>query len=162
MLADYTKAESIENSCQGIISAVKSSSLNFGIQETPFSIYISVRKSYNKSSNPNLKSKQQNGAFYDVKSELDYLQTKIKHLENSNEILQRNYEETLNEAESITNQNCNLQNQLEILGDRLAESEEKIEATVDYKVKAIAFEKRALQTKHEKLAAELKDKRNEN
>ena len=34
--------------CESIIDSVRSSHLNFSIQETPFSLYLTIRKSYSK------------------------------------------------------------------------------------------------------------------
>ena len=39
----------IQKSCNAILQEVRSSCLNFGIQETPHSIYLTIRKSLNKS-----------------------------------------------------------------------------------------------------------------
>ena len=41
----------IQNSCFSIINSVRSSPLNFSIQETPFSLYLTVRKSIAKCAN---------------------------------------------------------------------------------------------------------------
>jgi hypothetical protein len=38
----------IQEACNSIISGVRHSSLNYAINETPFSIYITVRKSGSK------------------------------------------------------------------------------------------------------------------
>ena len=38
----------IENYCENILSSVRSSNLNYSCQETPFSIYLTIRKSWSK------------------------------------------------------------------------------------------------------------------
>ena len=43
-------AEDIQNSCAKILSSVRNSNLNYSSQETPFSIYMTVRKSWNRKS----------------------------------------------------------------------------------------------------------------
>ena len=163
MAIDHLKQETIENSCQKIINSVRSFSLNFTFQETPFSIYFSVRKSLNKSLNQSLNLDIcPNGhieAVHLVKSEKDKLQSKIEALENANANLQRNYEESIDEAESIINQKNILE---EILNDKLADSEKKIEAIVTKKVTEISVEKKALQMKHEKVSAQFKELKHEN
>ena len=40
--------QNIETSCDLIMNSVRSSQLNFACQETPFSIYITIRKSQHK------------------------------------------------------------------------------------------------------------------
>ena len=53
---------SVQNSCDIVLRSFRESSLNFSMQETPFSIYISVRKSFFKHKDPYVKQ--------DVPSEL--------------------------------------------------------------------------------------------
>ena len=128
---------------------MRSSSLNFTFQETPFSIYFTVRKSLNQtlvqSSNLGLCPDRHIEVIHLVKSEKDELLSKIEFLANANETLQRNYEESTLEAESIINQNKNLEESLEILHDKLAASEKNIEAIVKKKVTEISVEKKDLQ-----------------
>ena len=38
----------IQKSCSEILNSVRNSKLNFSCQETPFSIYLTVRKSWNR------------------------------------------------------------------------------------------------------------------
>ena len=38
----------IQKSCSEILNSVRNSNLNFSCQETPFSIYLTVRKSWNR------------------------------------------------------------------------------------------------------------------
>ena len=159
---DHLKTRTIANSCQEIIDAVRSSLLNFSFQETPFSIYLTVRKSLNKCANQELSFKQQREAFSYVKSEQETIQSKIEILENANEMLKQNYEEALIEAETFANQKYDLETKLEILSEKLDVSEKRIETEVAKKVQSISVEKRALQLKHEKIVAEFKDLKNEN
>ena len=43
-----TSKKSIKISCENILNSVRSSNLNFSSSETPFSIYITIRKSHTK------------------------------------------------------------------------------------------------------------------
>ena len=40
---------SVKNSCDFIINSVRNSALNFSSQETPYSLYLTIRKSFVKS-----------------------------------------------------------------------------------------------------------------
>ena len=42
--------ENLKMSCDSVIDSVRASSLNFSCQETPFSFYITLRKSFRKAS----------------------------------------------------------------------------------------------------------------
>ena len=43
-----SKKQNIQSSCDTILHSVRSSNLNFSCQETPFSMYLTVRKSLSK------------------------------------------------------------------------------------------------------------------
>ena len=159
MVANLLVKQAIEHSYQEILSVVRSSRLNFAIQETPFSFYFTVRKSFNKSSDG---LSFQRVSTSRVENEQDSVQSKIKVLEEANEILRKDYEEALLETETLTKENECLENKLVILSDKLTESKDNIDTIVARKVKAISDEKRSLQIKHERVAADLKYVKNEN
>ena len=82
----------ISDKCTKILNQVRSSDLNFAIQETPFSMYLTIRKSLNKNcrnhssqvSNPHLISHCQHGRHSDKLSELC---TELEYLKTENENL---------------------------------------------------------------------------
>ena len=162
MVANIFKKQAIEHYYQEILSVVRSSPLNFAIQETPFSFYFTVRKSLNKSSDSDLFYHQQSVSTSRVEPEQDSVQSKIKVLEEANEILREEYEGSLLDTETLTKENQCLENKLVILSDKLTESENKIDTIVAQKVKAISEEKKSLQIKHERVVADLKYVKNEN
>ena len=159
MVVDHQQKQTIEFSCQEVVNAVRSSQLNFAIQETPFSLYFTVRKSLNKSSNCDFSFKQPNEH---LANEQETFQTKLKALQEANWILKKNYEEALLDAETFAKENHSLKNKIDILCEKLSKAEEKNEAIVAQKAKAINDEKKSLQTKHEKLIADFKCLKNEN
>ena len=89
----------IKKTCDSILNHVKSSPLNFSIQETPYSCYITIRKSFNKnflyqtdlseaSSRTQLKDD-----LIDSSEELAKLRNKITNLEAANDTLVKDYED---------------------------------------------------------------------
>ena len=57
---------SIGDSCNSLLQHIRDSGLNFSCQETPFSIYITVRKSYTQYRKENLASSLVNQVLHDV------------------------------------------------------------------------------------------------
>ena len=160
MATNKSKLETIEKSCDKIISAVRSSCLNFAVQETPFSIYFTIRKSLRKSSNLDLYLNQTKEVVHDSKIEI--LESKIASLQNTIETISRDYEESVDKAEALVKKNDTLEKQIEVLNENLFDAEHNIDTIVVNKVKAINSEKREIQTKHEKISLELKNLKHEN
>ena len=82
----------VQKSCDLVVNSVRASFLNFSIQETPYSLYLTIRKSFSKYSN-------QQTVCCDPSSELVILRVKFKSLEDANLSLKNNYEEAINECE---------------------------------------------------------------
>ena len=76
----------IENSCTKIIQTIKSSSLNFTAQETPFSLYVTIRKSLVKKYF-NCENVDQNENSSENVTDLDVLRSKCNILEAANKAL---------------------------------------------------------------------------
>ena len=89
---------SVQNSCDFVIRSVRDSFLNYSIQETPYSLYLTIRKSKVKDSPHQIFSGLQKNRVHEEKKVQD-LQIKLKSLEDSNRILQENYEEATNDSE---------------------------------------------------------------
>ena len=80
---------SVQNSCDFIINSVRNSSLNFSSQETPYSLYLTIRKSFAESkafpSDPN-------SSETPVICEMEELKCKVKDVEKINDGLKHDYE----------------------------------------------------------------------
>ena len=95
----------IQNKCDSVLRCISDSSLNYVIQSTPYSIYITIRKSLSKC-NPNLDNKSlqsaQNDSFQSGKSDhqLQALQKRNTFLEDANETLRGDLENSVMENET--------------------------------------------------------------
>ena len=87
-------ATSVQNSCDVILNSVRASFLNYSCSETPYSLYLTIRKSWVKTS-----SVSDNHQFGTRLEELDSLKLKLKSLEDSNESLKIKYDESVNDCE---------------------------------------------------------------
>ena len=141
----------VQNSCDFVLRSVRDSFLNYSIQETPFSLYLTVRKSFSRSkpdqSNPSAASNQifsslvQNKMCKEEDSYLESLKTKLKSLEDSNRILQQDYEKATNDSEESYKKNEQLEARIK--------SYEKIAAEIHKKDKIIdrlSQEKKSLES----------------
>ena len=130
----------ILSSCQEIINSVRSSSLNFNIQETPYSIYFTVRKTISKAANlhhvPLLKHPLNiSDQSEDILIENDSLLRKLDNLKNSNTTLQENYEKTLADCVHLEDLNENLEKDLSNFRDKLQFLESDKVGLVNYNTK---------------------------
>ena len=112
--------QNVKNSCDKVLTSVRDSSLNFSLQETPFSIYITIRKSFLRcrsdslDKNPsNYKEEQTSGKS----QELEDLITKLKSEEKINLALKNNYEEAIEDSAKCYQRIQDLENQVERLRD---------------------------------------------
>ena len=103
--------------CDLILGHVKTSSLNFSIQETPFSVYLTLRKSFNQSSrrfsNPETYTSSSNPTqsketlekleteLQNLRFEQNLLKAKNDDLEKANEDLAKKYEDEVIESEHL-------------------------------------------------------------
>ena len=97
---------SVQKSCDIVVNSVRSSFLNFSLQETPFSLYFTIRKSFVKSQPlPFLHPPHKTNIKEDevVVEEIETLKTKLKALEDNNTALLHNYEEAVNDCEESYN-----------------------------------------------------------
>ena len=79
----------IENKCHEILQSLKSSSLNYSAQITPFSIYVTVRKSLVKQmmNHPSEEGQTVVDKNPDFSSEYEIMKSRCKFLETSNDDL---------------------------------------------------------------------------
>ena len=94
----------IENKCHEILQSLKSSSLNYSAQITPFSIYVTVRKSLVKQmmNHPSEEAQTVVDKNPDFSSEYEIMKSRCKFLETSNDDLKVSLEQEViaNEGKS--------------------------------------------------------------
>ena len=144
----------IQNSCQAIVNTVRVSGLNFSLQETPFSFYITVRKSALKPPKPHIPDFQQSACDLELIPQIEQLKSRCLFLENANRHLKSDYEDAVHEVEAKTKEVFELQRDLQNLHEQQQES-------IANKVKTSSDQKRALEIKHERVCAENKNLKNE-
>ena len=69
----------VYTSCEPIFSAVRNSKLNFNLQETPFSFYLSIRKSYTKNQTPEVQSSNSVPLLANSELERDFESVKVEN-----------------------------------------------------------------------------------
>ena len=146
-------SEALLNSCQSILNQVRRTNLNFSVQETPFSIYLTVRKTFVKSrSLPDIPPV----ILLDDVSE--HLQSKHTHLKIEHEKVKESLKESLDKNKTKTSNIAKLE---EKIRDLHAEIGRKADLLNSAETKMID-NNRVLQTKHEKVCAENKNLKYEN
>ena len=86
----------IKTSCDFVIGSVRDSLLNYSIQETPYSLYLTIRKSFARSAN--LEHCLSNLGPQNF-TEIETLKMKLKTAEEANLMLSKNYEEAVHNCE---------------------------------------------------------------
>ena len=89
----------IRNSCEQVLDSVRSSNLNFSTNETPFSIYLTVRKSFVKFSNTNEPTVTSSEVI--SRASNDYHDALIKTKEEENDELQKTLGEATEEVKRL-------------------------------------------------------------
>ena len=141
----------VKSSCNFVINSVRDSLLNYSIQETPFSLYLTIRKTFSQSSPTSTQSFCPNVVINDREiKEVKILKNKLKNLEDSNSILNGDLEEATNdleisfkrikELEDIVEENANKAERLEKV--KVKEGIEKNEQAVTQ----LKAEKKILET----------------
>ena len=126
-------AEYLEKSCNMILNSVRNSCLNFSIQETPFSLYLTVRKSLAR--NKSLQDDESNEQTLDVKNlsetilkeEIKTLKIKLNEAEDFNLKLQHECEEAVNESEKCNKEMKILETKVVNLKDDKIKLEDELE-----------------------------------
>jgi hypothetical protein len=88
----------VKYSCDLIMNRVRDSSLNFSMQETPFSLYLTIRKTFVKSSPTSLYQNSSTAAQVNT-TEIKDLKSKLRAAEESNSTLKSLYEEAVEDNE---------------------------------------------------------------
>ena len=121
--------------------------------ETPFSLYLTVRKSLQKSF---VIAPPENLVEVSEVAEVSKLNERVSFLEKANDELKQNYDAEVNNNEAHINQIKSLEVEIRQIKSQQKLVETEIEENVKLKVKATTEEKRVLQIKHEKMCAEIK------
>ena len=127
-MATLSTPFSIKNSCDLILNSARNSSLNFTIQETPFSIYLTIRKTLNKSSPTFQQNCVQPFQIFDAdqnEAELVTLKQKLKDVQESNDILKNDYSEAVDDSEQCRFQIKNLETTLDAMKKEYEKSDMK-------------------------------------
>ena len=152
-------SDCVQSSCNFLLQSVRNSGLNFSCQETPFSIFLTIRKSLVKSfqfqshRNPSYASEIEDK--FDVKS---YLIEENKSLKEAFNKLKNEFEAALSECESKNTENEDLKATIEILHEKLSTEENnnvKIE-DLEANIKHIKDDKKTSEDKSENVSKENK------
>ena len=140
--SDFTMAtnfplQTVQTSCDLVINSVRASLLNFSIHETPYSLYLTIRKSLSKSPNQIFAQPQQHVEPDVQVRDLESLQSRLKLVENANLSLKENYEEAVNECEACHKQIKDLESKVKDLEQVVASTEERVGADLRKKDKNV-------------------------
>ena len=114
-LRDFTMSPNAQESCNNILQHIRSSNVNFVIQETPYSLFLTIRKSFQKKTFYNFPKPEHHSAdnvedlrTVELEATLEYLQAENKdlklkneHLARANDVLNNCYNEEVQASESL-------------------------------------------------------------
>ena len=140
---------SVKNSVNHILNSVRESSLNFSTQETPYSLYISIRKSFSKPSEISKADIEDNtGADTHeetiIKNESDDLKNELKSLQSDNFVLKNDFEEAIDECAEHLKTNKDLELKVTSTGDNCEKLVEELKH-VNETLEVMKSEKSALE-----------------
>ena len=138
---------SLQTSCNSILDTIRSSCLNYNLQETPFSMYITVRKT-------GVKYKDLNIHSVPVKSEKASVDD-VKKIEKVYHALKDDHEDALKELEAKYEHIKQLENIIDNYGEKLSKFE-----FIEEKFEKITAEKRSLEHKVANSHKELENVKN--
>ena len=129
----------VEESSFSIMKSIKSSGLNYLIQDTPFSTYVTIRKSMIKSGQKSSSSNHLESLSISEKiSQKDSLESRCKYLEIANEAFNLKYSELVNNREDLKreldqtkSELYNVENNLEVKTLELENSNETVQTLED-------------------------------
>lgn len=150
--------EHLKNCCDIVRNSVHKSSLNYNLQETPWSIYITIRKSFAKKKVLHEPDDQavslapgqplhllpDHSLHQDVENQLQNLKIKLKKSEDANNILTLRYEEAVQECEENHFKIEQLENKVKIC-EKVFEKEEELEKSVEIAFDEIKLKDRTIE-----------------
>ena len=101
-MVDPSKSIMIKNSCDFVTNSVRDSCLNYSIQETPYSLYLTVRNTFTRSTPDAVKNSLNvlKSSYHDEKDkEIDTLKRNLKAAQDSNDVLTNDLREAVDESE---------------------------------------------------------------
>ena len=151
---------SAQDHCNAVLDHVRSSNLNFLSQETSYSVYLTIRKSFVKNypSNHSPYHGQTYSSFLETKdaseAELNCLKMKLSKLENENAILTKAYEEEIDDSRELMQNHGQAQKAIENLQNNFNKVGADLENLKNAKIQ--------LEKKHEQTCCDLKVLKTEN
>ena len=127
----------IKNSCEHVISSVRESLHNYSMQETLYSLYLTLRKTFARSSKFVCQNSPQISpiyAFHQENTELESLKVKLKSAESSNEDLRANYVDALDDSELCHAKISELETIIKELKDKESEKNSKQFKTIQSEI----------------------------
>ena len=104
-----------EDSCQNVLNVLRSSQLNFMIQESPYSCFITVRKRYKKDSSVNHGHLSHKSNEVLLKEKILHLEASVKSLSEDNVDLEVEVKEKQERFEKLEQAN----EELEVMNKRM-------------------------------------------
>ena len=117
MASTVNNFQQIRNNCSILMETIRNSNLNFSLQEAPFSIYVTIRKSF--STVKNLSIQDQNNRITSSEETVNCLKRRCENLEGACQKLQRDLEEEINKNEAKEEHLSKLSEKLENLESKL-------------------------------------------
>ena len=149
-------SEEVMSSCYKVLEKVCETKLNYAIEETPFTVYVTLRKSLNKSlqfSSKPLQILPQTNLVKAENDEVQSLRSKLKQVENANLNLKDSLEEAVLENEENFHRIKYLEDQVKTEGEKKKKVTSETEANQEKKLNLLSEAKRVLEIKHEKVCA---------
>ena len=149
-------SEEVMSSCYKVLEKVRETKLNYAIEETPFTVYITLRKSLNKSFQFSYKPLQilpQTNLVKAENDEIQSLRSKLKQAEKANLNLKDSLEEAVLENEEHFHRIKYLEDQVKKESDNKKKMNVEAEANQEKKLNLLSDAKRVLEIKHEKVCA---------
>ena len=116
----------IKNSVNFIMQTVRESSLNYSIQETPYSLYLSIRKTLSSSRASHSEISQAQILSTSMKSEIEILENKLEKAQKENLTLKANFEEAINEFEGYCRTIKRLESEIGSVKDDLKKCKDEL------------------------------------
>ena len=109
--ADRDQLVTAEVVCENVLECLKSSNLNFLIQESPYSVYVTIRKRFLKNSPQKIPSPKRTEEI--LKQRLYYMESLFGSVSEENVALKSDIENKRKEIEALKQEVVNLENKSE-------------------------------------------------
>ena len=138
--------------CDEIIRNVSSSNLNYRINQTPYSVYLTIRKKFIKEFEPN---------HSEPKIVSEENPKYVSDLEKENVYIKNEYDKLARLYNACLQHKTSLESEVNSLGAEFVRLKEAEEEKVCAEVKKVIHEKKNIETKYEKVLKENKDFKSE-